>query len=94
MRATTESSTFAMAKSRYSIPHNSPVWWYNNFLSSYFQTDVEDNPVDVWDLLRDMRAKFTLAKTLLSIDEPLNAIAGEQSITGKKNNSKPKTLNW
>lgn len=54
----------------------------------------EENLVDVWDLLRDMRAKFTLIKSLLNIEESNNVSAKEQLISGPKTNIKPKTLNW
>ena len=60
-----------------------------------FQTDVDADSVDVWDLLRDMRAKFSLAKNLLNVDDSNKEISGGSLNTNKNKESlKPKSLAW
>lgn len=56
--------------------------------------DLEENPVDVWDLLRDMRAKYIFAKKLLNNAETVNTTAVDSLTIDNKDNLSPKTLNW
>ena len=60
----------------------------------YFSLDLEENPVDVWDLLRDMRAKYIFAKKLLNNAETVNTTAVDSLTIDTKDNISPKTLNW
>ncbi len=56
--------------------------------------DLEYNPVDVWDSLREMRANLILAKKLLGIDET-SGTSTSSSLSGNHSiKVKPKTLNW
>ena len=55
---------------------------------------MEDTSADVWDMLRDMRSKFTLVKNLLNVDESNKQVTGELLNTGNKETPKSNTLNW
>lgn len=56
--------------------------------------EEEAASVDVWDMLRDMRAKFSLAKNLLDSGDSNKQISGESLNTKNKEGYNPKTLAW
>ena len=61
---------------------------------SYFSLEEEGASIDVWDMLRDMRAKFSLAKSLLKINDSSKE-PSEASLRSKnKESSNSKTLAW
>lgn len=57
-------------------------------------TEIEATSVDVSDLLRDMRAKFSLANNLLNVDDSNKQISGSSLNTKNQESSKPKSLAW
>jgi hypothetical protein len=58
------------------------------------EIDLEDKSLDVSELLRDIRAKYTLAKNLLSIDDAVDQGDGKTLTTKIVDAPKSKTLSW
>lgn len=56
--------------------------------------DLEDKSLDISELLRDIRAKYTLAKNLLNIDDAVDQGDGRTLTTKIVDAPKYKTLSW
>ena len=56
--------------------------------------DLEDKSLDISELLRDIRAKYTLAKNLLNIDDAVDQGDGKTLTTKIVDAPKSKTLSW
>lgn len=56
--------------------------------------DLEDKSLDISELLRDIRAKYTLAKNLLNIDDAGDQGDGKTLTTKTVDAPKSKTLSW
>ena len=59
-----------------------------------FLLEEEAASIDVWDMLRDMRAKFSLAKSLLNINDSSKEPSEASLRTKNKESSNSKTLAW
>jgi len=58
------------------------------------EIDLEDKSLDISELLRDIRAKYTLAKNLLNIDDAVDQGDGKTLTTKIVDAPKSKTLSW
>ena len=68
--------------------------WLFHLYCRILPVDLEDKSLDISELLRDIRAKYTLAKNLLNIDNAVDQGDGKTLTTKIVDAPKSKTLSW